>query len=79
MAADALIVPGATGAVNVNAGGGSRLALSNFTRTITIANALDTSGNTIANLRQITVTVTYSNGKFRNRTYTLNAYISNFS
>ncbi len=79
VAADALIVPGATGAVNVNAGGGSRLALSNFTRTITIANALDTSGNTIANLRQITVTVTYSNGKFRNRTYTLNAYISNFS
>jgi prepilin-type N-terminal cleavage/methylation domain-containing protein len=77
--ADALIVPGATGAVNSNAGGGQRLALSNFTRTITITNALDTGGNTIANLRQISVTVTYVSGKFRNRSYTLNAYISNFS
>jgi prepilin-type N-terminal cleavage/methylation domain-containing protein len=79
VAADAIIVPGATGAVNVNAGGGSRLPLSNFTRTITIVNALDTSGNIIANLRQITVTVTYTNGRFKNRSYTLTAYISNFS
>jgi len=79
VAADAIIVPGATGAVNSNLGGGARLALSNYTRTITITNALDTNGNTIANLRQITVTVTYASGKFKNRSYTLNAYISNFS
>jgi prepilin-type N-terminal cleavage/methylation domain-containing protein len=79
VAADAIIVPGTGGAVNANAGGGKRLALSNFTRTIVIANALDTSGNIIANLRQITVTVTYTSGRFKNRAYTLNAYISNFS
>jgi hypothetical protein len=36
-------------------------------------------GNPINNLRQITVTVNYSAGRFKNRTYTLNAYISNFS
>jgi prepilin-type N-terminal cleavage/methylation domain-containing protein len=79
VAADAIIVPGATGAVNVNAGGGTRLALSNFTRTVLITNALDTSGNIIPNLRQISVTVTYTNGRFKTRSYTLNAYISNFS
>lgn len=79
IAADAIIVPGTTGAVNVNAGGGARLPLSNFTRTVVITNALDTSGNIIANLRQIAVTVTYTNGRFRNRSYTLTAYISNFS
>jgi prepilin-type N-terminal cleavage/methylation domain-containing protein len=79
VAADALIVPGAGGAVNVNAGGGTRLPLSNFTRTVLITNALDTGGNIIANLRQIAVTVTYTNGRFKNRSYTLTAYISNFS
>lgn len=81
ISADAIIVPGSTGAVNSNtgAGGGARLPLSNFTRTIVITNALDTSGNIIPNLRQITVTVTYTSGRFRNRSYSLNAYISNFS
>jgi prepilin-type N-terminal cleavage/methylation domain-containing protein len=77
VANDAIIVPGSTGAVN--AASGQRLTLSNFARTIVISNALDSGGNTIANLRQIAVTVTYTSGKFKNRSYTLNAYISNFS
>jgi type II secretory pathway pseudopilin PulG len=79
IAADAIIVPGTTGAVNVNAGGGERLALSNFTRTVTITSVLAPGGATMANLRQISVTVTYTNGRFKNRSYTLNTYISNFS
>jgi len=72
--ADAIIVPGSTGAVNINAGGGQLLALSNFKRTITI-----TAVAGIANLRQIQVTITYSSGRFQGRTYTMTTNISNFS
>ncbi|HXX43849.1 MAG TPA: prepilin-type N-terminal cleavage/methylation domain-containing protein [Candidatus Acidoferrales bacterium] len=53
--------------------------LSTFSRTITISTVTDGSGNTINNLRQITVTINYSAGPFKNRSYRLNAYISNFS
>lgn len=76
VAADAIIVPGATGAVNNNsgAGGGARLALSNFTRTIAITNVTG-----VANLRQIQVTIKYTSGRFTNRSYTMTTNISNFS
>jgi hypothetical protein len=76
-AADGLILPSSTGVVN--AASGRLVPLSNFNRTITISTVLDASSNPIANLRQIQVTVIYSAGRFRNRSYTLTAYISNFS
>jgi len=74
---DSIIMPSAAGVVNSTSG--TLVALTNFKRTITISSVLDGNGNTIANLRQITVTITYSAANFRNQTYTLNAYISNFS
>jgi type II secretory pathway pseudopilin PulG len=70
--ADAIIIPGTTGAVNAT--NGQRLALSTFTRTIAISNVTG-----VANLRQIQVTITYTSGHFANRTYTLTTNISNFS
>jgi hypothetical protein len=76
-AADGLILPSSTGVVN--AASGTLVPLSNFNRSITISSVVDASNNPIANLRQIQVTVTYSAGRFRNRSYTLTAYISNFS
>jgi type II secretory pathway pseudopilin PulG len=76
VSADAIIVPGSTGAVNatLGGGGGQRLALSTFTRTIAISAVAG-----VANLRQIQVTITYSSGRFSNRTYTMTTNISNFS
>jgi hypothetical protein len=76
-APDSLILPNGTGVVN--AASGKLVPLSNFNRTITITPVLDASNNPIANLRQIQVTVTYASGRFGNRSYTLTAYISNFS
>jgi hypothetical protein len=73
--ADAILVPNAAGNFNPP----TRQALTNFTRTITVTNATDNSGNVIANLREIQVTITYSNGQYKNRAYTLTTYISNFS
>ncbi len=51
-----------------------RMSLGNFTRTIAISN-----NATNANLRRIDITVNYSSGKFRNRTYVLSTYISAFN
>ena len=73
--ADAILTPNSGGNFNPP----TRLALTNFTRTIVVSNATDNSGNVIANLREIQVTITYTNGNFKNRTYTLTTYISNFS
>ncbi len=70
--ADSIIVPSSTGVENLASG--SLQALSNFKRTITI-----TAVPSIANLRQIQVTITYSSGRFRNRTFTMTTNISNFS
>ena len=74
---DGLILPNSTGVVNATSG--VVVPLSNFNRTIVISSVVDSGGHTIANLRQITVTVTYTSGRFQNRPYTLTAYISNFS
>lgn len=74
---DAIILPNTSGTVNSTSTNIS--PLSNFTRTVVISSVTATSGSTIANLRQITVTVTYTAGRFKSRSYTLNAYISNFS
>ena len=76
-APDALILPNSSGVVNSTSG--TLVPLSNFNRTIKITPVLDSGGNSIANLRQIQVTVTYASGRFGNRSYTLTAYISNFS
>jgi hypothetical protein len=70
---DSILVPNASGNFNPPA----RQPLSTFKRTIVIS-TVTIAGNTIANLRQIAVTITYTDGKFT-RTYTLNTYISNFS
>jgi type II secretory pathway pseudopilin PulG len=67
-AADAILVPGADGKFS----DAVRIPLSNFSRTITI-----TAIN--ASLDQLTVTVTYSAGRWKNRSYTLTTNISNFS
>lgn len=74
-APDAILVPNSSGNFNPPVS----LPLSTFKRTIVISSVTNSTGNTIANLRQITVTINYSAGSFKNRTYTLNAYISNFS
>jgi prepilin-type N-terminal cleavage/methylation domain-containing protein len=74
-APDAILTPNSTGNLNPPVS----MPLSTFTRTIAIATVSDSTGKTINNLRQITVTINYSAGPFKNRSYTLNAYISNFS
>jgi len=74
-APDSILVPNNGGTLNPPVS----LPLSTFSRTIVISTVTDSLGNTINNLRQITVTINYSAGTFKNRTYTLNAYISNFS
>jgi hypothetical protein len=74
---DGLILPNSSGVVNSTSG--NVVPLSNFTRTIVITGVKDASGNPIANLRQIQVTVTYVTARFNARSYTLTAYISNFS
>jgi type II secretory pathway pseudopilin PulG len=72
VAADGLILPGTSGAVNSSST--NRVGLSNFTRTIVITNVTG-----VANLRQITVTINYSAGRFTNRSYSMTTNISNFS
>jgi len=72
---DAILVPNNAG----NFTPPQRLNLSGFTRTITFAPVVAPGGATISNLRQITVTINYSSGNFKNRTYTLTAYISDVS
>lgn len=74
---DGIILPNASG--TVNAASGVIIPLTSFKRQVVISTVLDSNGNTIANLRQITVTVTYSVGRFTGLSYTLNTYISNFS
>jgi prepilin-type N-terminal cleavage/methylation domain-containing protein len=72
---DAILVPNNGGNLNPPIS----IPLSTFTRTISITPVISSTGTTINNLRQITVTINYSAGSFKNRSYTLNAYISNFS
>jgi type IV pilus assembly protein PilV len=50
----------------------------NFQRTITIS-SVSNGSSTVANLRKIQITITYRAGRWPQRTYTLNAAISNFS
>ena len=71
VASDSIWMPGSGGTYS----SGSKLPLTayNFKRTITIA-----AFPSVANLRTITVLVTYQTGRF-NRSYTLTANISNFS
>jgi len=55
------------------------ISLANYTRTITIANVLNPDGTVNPNLRQLTVTATYTQpGTKTERTYTANALISAF-
>jgi Tfp pilus assembly protein PilE len=72
---DAILLPSTSGTLATPV----RMPLTNYTRQIVINSVLDSGGNTIANVRQITVTIAYSSGPLKNRSYTLNAYISNFS
>lgn len=72
---DAILVPNTAGNFNPP----QSLTLSTYKRAIAITNVNDQNGNPISNLRRITVTITYSAGHLTNRTYSLNAYISNFS
>ena len=67
-----ILLPGASGTYNASP---QKVPLTNysFLRTITI-----TAFPNVANLRTITVLITYTAGRFR-RSYTLTANISNFS
>lgn len=73
-APDAILFPnqgtGVYGATPVS------VPLTNFKRTIAIGNVTAAGGGTVPNLRQITVTITYSAERFQNLTYTLSTYIS---
>jgi len=73
---DAILVPNSTGTFGT--GTPVYLQLSNYKRQIAISN-VTSGGSTLSNVRQITITISYSAGAMKNRTYTLNAYISNFS
>lgn len=72
VSADAILLPGSSGTYTSSP---VRLPLANyqFQRTITI-----TAVSNLANLRQITVLITYAAGQFQ-RSFTLTANISNFS
>jgi Tfp pilus assembly protein PilV len=71
---DAIYLPSATGNLYP---GGIKQPLSNYTRTITITNIVEPGIATIV-LRQITVTINYTVGKFQ-RQYTLTSYICQWS
>lgn len=68
---DAIITPGPDGILGT--GDDVRVPLSNFTRTITIV-----ADPVTVNLKDITVTVTYTSGTFQ-RSYRVTALISQFS
>ena len=74
--ADGILMPSGNTINNVT---NTRIPLSdyNFKRTIDIENIV-VGGNTLNNIRSITVTITYSAGRF-NRKYVLVTNISNFS
>jgi prepilin-type N-terminal cleavage/methylation domain-containing protein len=55
------------------------LSLNNYTRTVTISPLLDSSGNTIPTLVQVTITIAYSVSSYQHtKTYTLIDYISSY-
>jgi prepilin-type N-terminal cleavage/methylation domain-containing protein len=55
------------------------MSLANFTRTITISNVLNSDGSINPNVKQITVTITYTSGSSTvPRVYTVNSLISKF-
>jgi prepilin-type N-terminal cleavage/methylation domain-containing protein len=70
--ADYILLPGPDGMLGT--ADDIKMPLTNFTRTIVIT---PVPGDT--NLRTIQITVTYTVGKFFNRTYVLNTYISAFN
>lgn len=69
---DVIVTPGPDG--KLGTADDLRMPLNAFTRTIAIG---PVAGNN--NLRTVTITVTYTNGKFRNRSYVLNTLISAFN
>jgi type II secretory pathway pseudopilin PulG len=69
---DAIVGPGPDGVLGTS--DDTKIYLSNFTRQMTFVNNVFKNPN----LKQITVTVTYTQGRFQ-RTYTLITYISSFS
>lgn len=76
-APDAILLPNNTsGVFGANGVNDVTVPLSTYTRQIAITNVLNAAGVAIPNLRQITVTINYSAGNFKNLNYTLNTYIS---
>jgi prepilin-type N-terminal cleavage/methylation domain-containing protein len=71
-APDYILLPGPDGMLGT--ADDIKMPLTSFTRTIAIA-AVPAD----INLRTITITMTYTSGKFLNRTYVLNTYISAFN
>jgi prepilin-type N-terminal cleavage/methylation domain-containing protein len=76
---ECLVLPGPDGILGT--ADDKAMSLANFTRQIQIGKVLDSDGvTTNPNLKQITVTVSYTTGGSTvPRTYTVNALISNFN
>jgi hypothetical protein len=56
------------------------IPLTGYHRTILIGPVLDAAGNTVASLRSVTITVTYSSPQVKTgKTYILNSFISQYS
>jgi prepilin-type N-terminal cleavage/methylation domain-containing protein len=74
---ECLVLPGPDGILGT--ADDVSMSLANFTRLITIGQVLNSDGTVNANLKQITVTVTYTTGSSPvPRTYTVQALISAF-
>lgn len=75
-----LEIPGPNGTFAGNcpaAGADTCLPLTNFQRQILITPVLDAFGNTVSNLRSVTITIQYSTPQFRApKQYVLNTFIS---
>jgi type II secretory pathway pseudopilin PulG len=72
---DAIYIPGPSG--TLDGSDAIKQTLSNYTRTIAITNVVE-PGEATTTLRQITVTINYTVGRFQ-RVYTLTSYICQWS
>lgn len=72
---DAIYIPGPSG--TLDGADAVKQTLDTFTRTIAITNVVEPANPTNIVLRQITVTINYTVGKFK-RTYVLTSYICEF-
>ena len=74
---ETMILPGKDGILGTS--DDKSIDLSNFSRTVAITPVLDTNGNTISDLRNIVITVSYTVPRLRTaKNYVLTGYISQY-